>query len=77
MRVVSCQVHLFDIDVPGKITFKESEVMSPGQHLTMFDTCMSDLLSSAYWSHSLFTICVLFNPFTADPVKALHFAVLL
>lgn len=32
------KVHLFDIDMPGKITFRESDVMSAGQHLTMFDT---------------------------------------
>lgn len=32
------KVHLFDIDVPGKITFKESEVLSPGNQLTMFHT---------------------------------------
>ncbi|GFO02818.1 omega-amidase nit2, partial [Plakobranchus ocellatus] len=32
------KVHLFDIDVPGKITFKESEVLSPGSQLTMFKT---------------------------------------
>lgn len=32
------KVHLFDIDVPGKITFKESTTLSPGNNLTMFDT---------------------------------------
>ncbi|CAH0479789.1 unnamed protein product [Peronospora belbahrii] len=32
------KVHLFDIDVPGKITFKESDTLSPGNHLTLFDT---------------------------------------
>ncbi|THC91151.1 hypothetical protein EYZ11_009382 [Aspergillus tanneri] len=31
------KVHLFDIDIPGKITFKESEVLSPGNQLTMVD----------------------------------------
>ncbi|KZF24329.1 carbon-nitrogen hydrolase [Xylona heveae TC161] len=31
------KVHLFDIDIPGKITFKESEVLSPGDHLTIVD----------------------------------------
>jgi omega-amidase len=32
------KVHLFDIDVPGKIRFQESEVLSPGDNLTVFDT---------------------------------------
>ena len=32
------QVHLFDIDVPGKIRFQESEVLSAGSQLTTFDT---------------------------------------
>jgi len=31
-------VHLFDIDVPGKITFKESETLSPGNDVTVVDT---------------------------------------
>jgi omega-amidase len=31
------QTHLFDIDIPGKITFKESETLSPGNGLTTFD----------------------------------------
>ena len=31
------KVHLFDIDVPGKITFKESDTLSPGTSLTAFD----------------------------------------
>lgn len=32
------KVHLFDIDVPGKITFKESEVLRGGSSFTSFDT---------------------------------------
>jgi len=32
------KMHLFDIDVPGKITFKESEVLSPGNSLAVLDT---------------------------------------
>jgi predicted amidohydrolase len=32
------KVHLFDIDVPGKIRFKESETLSPGDKLTVVDT---------------------------------------
>lgn len=32
------QVHLFDIDVPGKIRFQESETLSSGNQVTVFDT---------------------------------------
>jgi len=32
------KIHLFDINVPGKITFKESDVLSSGHQLTQFDT---------------------------------------
>ncbi|XP_078581726.1 omega-amidase NIT2-like [Branchiostoma floridae x Branchiostoma japonicum] len=32
------KVHLFDIDVPGKIRFQESEVLSPGSGPVTFDT---------------------------------------
>lgn len=32
------QLHLFDIDVPGKITFQESETLSPGDSFSAFDT---------------------------------------
>lgn len=32
------KVHLFDIDVPGKIRFQESECLSPGNKLTEIDT---------------------------------------
>lgn len=32
------KVHLFDIDVPGRITFKESDTLSPGQTVTVVDT---------------------------------------
>ncbi|TAQ88100.1 hypothetical protein B7494_g3556 [Chlorociboria aeruginascens] len=31
------KIHLFDIDIPGKITFRESEVLSPGNKLTIID----------------------------------------
>ena len=34
----SHQMHLFDIDVPGKIWFQESETLSPGCELAMFKT---------------------------------------
>ncbi len=32
------KIHLFDIDIPGKITFKESDVLSPGNKITVLDT---------------------------------------
>ena len=31
------KVHLFDIDIPGKIRFQESETLSPGNSVTVFD----------------------------------------
>jgi len=44
------KVHLFDIDVPGKIKFKESEILSPGDSVTVFDTSfpLSPPLPSPY-----------------------------
>ncbi|XP_023067853.1 omega-amidase NIT2 isoform X1 [Piliocolobus tephrosceles] len=32
------KIHLFDIDVPGKITFQESETLSAGDSFSTFDT---------------------------------------
>ena len=31
------KVHLFDIDIPGKIKFKESDILSPGNKVTIVD----------------------------------------
>ena len=31
------KVHLFDIDIPGKISFHESDVLSPGNKVTIID----------------------------------------
>lgn len=31
------KVHLFDIDIPGKISFHESDVLSPGNKITLVD----------------------------------------
>lgn len=31
------KVHLFDIDIPGQITFEESNVLSPGNQITIVD----------------------------------------
>jgi omega-amidase len=33
------KIHLFDIDIPGGITFKESEILSGGNELITFDIC--------------------------------------
>jgi len=32
------QVHLFDIDIPGKQTFRESDTLTAGESLTVVDT---------------------------------------
>src|ERR1700712_752070 len=32
------KIHLFDIDIPGKIKFIESEVLSPGDDMTIVTT---------------------------------------
>lgn len=37
------KVHLFDIDIPGKITFKESLTLTPGQGPTVVDTAVGRL----------------------------------
>ena len=31
------KIHLFDIDIPGRIRFKESDVLSPGNKITIVD----------------------------------------
>lgn len=31
------KIHLFDIDIPNKITFQESKILSPGSKLSTFD----------------------------------------
>ena len=35
------KIHLFDIDIPGKMTFQESETLTAGKQITVFDcgTC--------------------------------------
>jgi len=37
------KVHLFDIDVPGRIKFKESETLSAGNQITVFRTEWCDI----------------------------------
>lgn len=32
------KIHLFDIDIPGQISFKESETLSSGETITIFET---------------------------------------
>ena len=32
------KMHLFDVNIPGKIKFQESETLSPGNSLTIVDT---------------------------------------
>ena len=41
------KLHLFDIDIPGKITFRESDVLSPGNKLTLVDIPPYGLISMA------------------------------
>jgi omega-amidase len=36
-------VHLFDIDIPGKMTFKESLTLTPGETPTVVDTAAGRL----------------------------------
>ncbi len=31
-------MHLFDIDIPGRMTFKESLTLTPGEGITVVDT---------------------------------------
>eukprot|EP00878_Enallax_costatus_P017627 GHUV01018521.1.p1 GENE.GHUV01018521.1~~GHUV01018521.1.p1 ORF type:complete len:242 (+),score=52.62 GHUV01018521.1:106-831(+) len=37
------KVHLFDIDIPGKMTFKESLTLTPGESITVIDTAAGRL----------------------------------
>lgn len=32
------QLHLFDVDIPGDITFKESDTLTAGDEATIVDT---------------------------------------
>ncbi len=38
MRMCDLQMHLFDIDIPGKITFRESDTLTAGQNVSVVDT---------------------------------------
>ena len=37
-HLYSLKLHLFDIDVPGRIRFQESEILTQGKDLVTFDT---------------------------------------
>jgi len=40
------KMHLFDVNVPGKITFIESYTLSPGNEFTIIDTGILIFMSS-------------------------------
>jgi hypothetical protein len=47
------KTHLFDIDIPGQITFKESDTLAPGDELTVVGlytlNSVYPELKSAWW----------------------------
>lgn len=36
--MIGLQMHLFDIDIPGKISFKESDTLTAGENIAVVDT---------------------------------------
>ena len=48
------QNHLFDIDIPGGLTFKESDVLSPGNSLLSFDTGIVQIISTIVYRRGQF-----------------------
>lgn len=50
------QIHLFDIDIPGEITFIESKTLTAGETPTIVDTGLI-CYSSHGLTHSLFQFC--------------------
>ena len=43
LRKSLLQIHLFDIDIPGKQTFKESDTLTAGSSLTVLNTDLGKL----------------------------------
>lgn len=48
----SAEVHLFDIDIPNGITFKESETLTGGDWQTLIDTGTLCMLITGLSHHS-------------------------
>ena len=44
--VCTFQLHLYDVDVPGKVTFQESRFLSPGIEFFTFETIVCWLLAA-------------------------------
>ena len=59
LNVFSLKIHLFDIDVPGKIRFQESETLSPGNSLSMFETREWRLLTAASFPGSWMSVTLM------------------
>lgn len=49
------QIHLFDIDIPGKITFMESKTLTAGETPTIVDTGFILVLPN------IFVICIFYK----------------
>ena len=54
--LVSFQLHLFDINIPGKITFEESKTLTPGKNLTTVDIGESKLLKLPHRFYKYFLL---------------------
>lgn len=49
-------MHLFDIDIPGKVTFRESDTLSAGDKITTFATPFGTVMTQCPYL-LLFTLC--------------------